>query len=372
MTDVTPPRVLVNAVHSKSGGGLTYLRNVLPLLARDWDVHVAIQADQQADLGPVCAEAGAVLHVLPTWGKLATVLVQEQVTVPLLARRIGAQVVFSPANYGPILGPPTVILLRNAFEVTDLEARLAKRVYWAAVKALTWACFKTCRRAMVVSEHAGRTFLRVFGLADDPRLSVVHHGVGAAFHPPAEGEARIPQRLLAVSDIYVQKNFETLLRAMALLAPDYPHLELDIAGRELDPGYAATLRALCDKRMIGERVHFLGGQGPAQVAALYRRAAVFVFPSLVETFGNPLVEAMASGIPVVCSDAAALPEVTGGAALLARPRDHVHMAEQIRRLLDDPALWAEVSAKGLARAAEFSWERTADRVAEVLRQAAGR
>ncbi len=366
-----PIRVLINAVHSKSGGGLTYLRNLLPLLGREMRVHVAIQADQEADLRPLCVASGAVLHVLPTWGKLATVLVQEQVSVPLLARRIGAGVVFSPANYGPLLGPPTVILLRNAFEVTALERRLSKRLYWLAVKLLTWACFKSCRRAMVVSAHAGRTFLSVFGLPEESRLSVVHHGVGALFHPPGEDESRVEGRLLAVSDIYVQKNFETLLRAMALLLPRHSGLTLDIAGRALDPGYAAMLRTLADELGLSGRVRFLGGQSPEQVAELYREAQVFVFPSLVETFGNPLVEAMASGIPVVCSDTAAMPEITGGAALLARPRDEADLARQIGRLLDDEALWRERAALGLKRAGDFSWDGTAAKVVAVLREAAG-
>ncbi len=370
MIVAAPLKVLVNAVHSKSGGGVTYLRNLLPLLGRAFELHVVVQADQVEMVGPLCAQAGLTLHVIPVWSKLATVLVQEQVVVPLLARRIGAVVIFSPANYGPVLGGRSVILLRNAFEVTTLEERWSKRAYWLAVKLLTWACFKTCRRAMVVSAHAGRAFLKTFGLADDSRLGVVYHGVGRAFHPPAEDRPRIPGRLLAVSDIYVQKNFETLLRALARLRPGHPGLHLQIAGRELDPGYAAGLRALCAELGIADAVTFLGGQPPQRIAELYREADIFVFPSLVETFGNPLVEAMASGIPVVCTDAAAMPEVVGGAALLAPPRDDAAMAHQIGRLLDDRDLWRAMAAKGLERAAAFSWDRTAALTIAVLRQAA--
>ena len=368
---VGPPlTILVNAVHSKSGGGVTYLRNLLPRLAATFTLHVVVQADQVETAGPICAEAGLTLHVIALRSKLATVLVQEQIAVPLLARRIGAAVTFSPANYGPVFGGRSVILLRNAFEVTSLEERWSKRAYWLAVKLLTWACFKTCRRAMVVSAHAGRAFLAVFGLDGDSRLSVVHHGVGGAFHPPAADATRVSGRLLAVSDLYVQKNFETLLRALARLRPGHPHLHLLIAGRELDPAYAAGLRALCAELAIGDAVTFLGGQPPDRIAALYRESDVFVFPSLVETFGNPLVEAMASGIPVVCTDAAAMPEVVGDAALLARPRDDADQAGQIGRLLDDRALWREMSARGLARAAGFSWDKTAALTAGVLRGAA--
>lgn len=364
------PRILINAVHSKSGGGLTYLRNLLPLLAAEFELHVVVQADQEQTIRPICALASLPLHVIPTRGKLATVLIQEQTAIPLLARRIKAQAIFSPANYGPIFGNRSVILLRNAFEVTQLEERLGKRLYWLAVKLLTRACFGTCRRAIVVSEHASSTFLKVFRMDGDPRIEVVHHGVGAAFHPPTEDEARIPQRLLAVSDIYVQKNFETLLQALARLRPDHPQLHLQIAGRELDPAYADNLKALCVELGLNDCVTFLGSLPPERIADLYRESDVFIFPSLVETFGNPLVEAMASGIPVVCTDAAAMPEITGGAALLVPPRDVSHMAHQIARLLDDRDLWREMSAKGLARAVEFSWERTAERTTGILHEAA--
>lgn len=367
-----PPRILVNAVHSKSGGGLTYLRNVLPLLVKrhGMEVHVAVQTDQSGTVGPICEIAEARVHILPTVSRLATVMVQEQVSIPALARQVKADLVFSPANYGPVLVKRSVILLRNAFEVTTLEERWSKRIYWLGVKLLSRLCFATCRRAIIVSHHASRAFLDVFGLDDDPRIDVVHHGVGTLFHPPAGPDERPPCRLLAVSDIYVQKNFETLLRALVVLKPEFPEIHLDIAGKELDPAYAERLRGLCRQLGIMDRVHFLGGLAPDRIAALYREATVFVFPSLVETFGNPLVEAMASGLPVVCSDSAAMPEITGAAALLARPRDPDHMAEQIGHLLRDAALWRETSRKGIARAKDFSWERTADMTARILCEAA--
>jgi len=366
-----PLRVLVNAVHSKSGGGVTYLRNILPrLAAQGLDLHVAIQADQLPIADEICC--GLPRHVLPLRSKLATVAVQEQITVPRLARRIGAGLIFSPANYGPLFGRPTVILLRNAFEVRSLDRRLGKKLYWHGVRLLSRLSFATCRRAIVVSRHAGQSFLREFGLRDDPRLSVIHHGIGPAFRPPREDEPpRDPLRLLAVSDIYVQKNFETLFAALAKLAPSYPGLRLDIAGAERDPAYGARLREMCRGLGLDARVRFLGAVPHAEVAALYRRARVFLFPSLVETFGNPMVEAMASGLPVVCSEASALPEIAGGAALLARPGDADDLARKIARLLDESALWQAQSEAGLARARDFSWDQTAARTARVLREAAG-
>jgi len=363
-----PLRVLVNAVHAKSGGGVTYLRNLLPLLAGQpgLDVHLVMQEDQR-DLARAVA-AGRPLHLLPSHGALATVLLQEQIAIPALARRIDAKVVFSPANFGPLVGVRGVILLRNAFEVGALERRPAKRLYWHAVRLLSWLSFLASRRAIAVSAHAGAGFLAAFHRPGDPRLEVVHHGVAAMFHPPADERDRDRRRLLAVSDIYIQKNLETAIEALAGLAPD---VTLDVAGRTLDPVYFERLQALCRTLGVTERVRFLGGLPAAEVADRYRRAGLFVFPSLVETFGNPVLEAMASGLPVVCSDAAAMPEVAGDAALYARPGDAADMAEKITRLLDDPALWASHARRGVARAAGFTWMRTATATARVLRDAAG-
>jgi glycosyltransferase involved in cell wall biosynthesis len=363
-------RVLINAVHAKSGGGITYLANLLPLLAQHADLEVHLCA-QRAQADTIVALAGMVpVHWLPDRGTLWTVFAQEQVAVPLLARELGADVVFSPANFGPLFGVKGVTLLRNAFAVGALEKRPAKRLYWAVVKALSKASFARCRRAIAVSRHAGDAFLRAFDAEGDPRLEVVHHGVGPAFHPPKADGERHAQRLLAVSDLYVQKNIETLLVAVSRLAGRFPSLHLDIAGRPLDPDYFAHLKAVAAELGVAEKVTFLGGQPAAKVAQLYRQATVFVFPSLVETFGNPLVEAMASGTPVVAARAAATPEVVADAGLLTKPGDADDMAAAIARLLEDPGLWRQMSDKALARAGAFSWRKAADATARVLVAAA--
>jgi len=359
-------KILINAVHAKSGGGVTYLRNLLPRLAAmpALDLHVAVQRDQAAMFAEIVGRLP--LHVLPSWSPLATVLVQEQVAIPRLAREIGAALVFSPANYGPLVGPPSVIMLQNSFDVGGIELRWKKRLYWAAVKGLSWLSFQACRRAITVSHHACAGFLAAFGLTADRRFAVVHHGVSPHFAPPAKDCGRVRHRLLAVSDLYVQKNLETAIAAVALLAATVPDVTLVIAGRPLDQDYFDRLVATAQDLGIADRVSFLGGRSAAEVAELYRSAEVLVFPSLVETFGIPVLEAMASGLPVVSSSAAAMPEVAGDAALFVPPRDAASVAAAIRRLFDDRALWHSMAERGLARAAEFSWDRTAEATAAVL------
>ena len=364
--------VLINAVHTKSGGGLTYLRNILPLLAAsgEFDLHVAVQRDQAAlfaeFVGPVP------LHLLPSRPASVTVLIQEQTAIPRLARKLGAALVFSTANYGPVTGVPSVIVLGNSFGVGAIERRLGKRLYWAAVKLLSRLSFRACLVAITVSHHARAGFLAAFGSSEESRLAVVHHGVSPLFSPPGDEAVRIRHRLLAVSDLYVQKNLETAIAALATLRRTVPDIGLDIAGRPLDPEYFAALRRLAQELGVADRVTFLGHRSPAEVAKLYRTADVFVFPSRVETFGMPVLEAMASGLPVVCAQAAAMPEVAGDAALFAPPGDVDGWTAAIGRLLADRALWRSMAERGLARAAGFTWDDAARETARLLKSAAER
>jgi glycosyltransferase involved in cell wall biosynthesis len=365
-------KVLINAVHAKSGGGITYLVNILPRLAAhpDLDIELAIQSDQEEAFRTLAG--GLPVHILPSVSRLATVFWQEQVDIPRLAQRIGARAIYSPANYGPIRGRGNVLLLRNAFEVGTMDRRFDKQLYWLAVKLTTELSFRGAERAIAVSRHAASNFLEAFGMEGDSRLDVVHHGVSSLFHPPLNDDGRVRHRLLAVSDIYVQKNLETLLRAVVALVDSFPEVTLQIAGRPLDPGYFRVLQNLAAELGVSDKVTFLGGCSQAEVAVLYREADVFVFPSLVETFGNPLLEAMSSGAPVVCSQAAALPEVAGPAALYARPGDPAHMALCIAQLFDDRALWRRHSGLGIERAKRFTWDRCAEATARVLLDVARR
>ena len=123
----------------------------------------------------------------------------------------------------------------------------------------------------------------------------------------------------------------------------------------------AALRRATHRYNLHKFVRFLGFLPDETLAIVYRLAGVFVFPSLYEGFGLPPLEAMASGTPVVTSNVSSLPEVVGDAALLVDPTDPVAIADAMRRVLTDPTLAAELSARGLARARTFSWEQAAAR-----------
>ncbi|MCH7956409.1 MAG: glycosyltransferase [Proteobacteria bacterium] len=364
-----PVRVLVNGLHAKTGGGVTYLRNVLPLLAGDPEVkvHLCVHEDQRPllpeDLG------GVTVHFLSFKSGFWRLQFREQVEVPRLARRIGAHVTFSPANYAPLAAPNSVILLRNALSVAFVERRPVKLAYWAALYLGTALSLIVCRRAIAVSDYARRSaggaLLRLVG----GRIIVVPHGVGPIFSPP-EGDSRREKFLLSVSDIYVQKNLKNLLYAVARLRASHPDITLKIAGRPIDAHYFKSLKRRVRRDGLEGCVEFLGYVPPEDLVDLYRRCAVFVFPSSVETFGNPLVEAMACGAPIASSNTAAMPEVLGDAAAYFDPADIKDMAGVLDGLLNDAGLRRDLGEKALVRSRDFSWQQTAARTLEVLKQAA--
>jgi glycosyltransferase involved in cell wall biosynthesis len=235
-----PTRVLINALHARTGGGVTYLRNMLPLLAKDpmLKVHLCANRDQQDILPKNIKNIN--YHFLDFERGLWKTLIREQFELPKLALHIKADLTFSPANYGPIFAPNTIIMLRNAVSVGFVERRFIKLGYWVLLSLATLVSLIACRRAIAVSNyasHVGSGFL--WGLLKS-KVTVIPHGVDKRFCVDKD-VVRDPNTLLAVSDIYVQKNFKNLLFALSDLIPNYPNIHLKIAGRPIDLEYLQEL-----------------------------------------------------------------------------------------------------------------------------------
>jgi glycosyltransferase involved in cell wall biosynthesis len=355
-TSAPPLTVLVNAIHAKAGGGVTYLNHLLPELARRGVVlHLLIHKAQLTKLAP--AAAHAVLHEAAMPTGFLPLLAWEQVHVPRWFRRLGCDVLFSPANYGPLRVRRQVLVLHTALGVARFERRPLMRLYWLGVAAMTFLSLRIAKGAIAVSRFvAGTTGAR--------KAVVVPHGV-AGFAP---GAARRGDFLLAVGDLYPQKNYEALIMALSRL----PGRRLVIAGEAIDAVYAKRLRNLVAELGLEARVELAGRVDADRLAELYRRCAAFVFPSLVESFGMPLLEAMASGAPIACARAAAMPEIAGDAALYFDPMQPYEVAAAINRLLAEPSLAGELGRKAAERAKLFTWEAAAAATEAVLRRVGGK
>jgi glycosyltransferase involved in cell wall biosynthesis len=273
-----------------------------------------------------------------------------------MARRIKADITFSPANYGPIFAPNSVIMLRNAVSVGFVEKRPVKLAYWALLFIATLISLTVCKRAIAVSNYASRVGSGFLWSWANAKISVIPHGVDKRFCVDKNVE-RDDDMLLAVSDIYVQKNFKNLLLAVSELIPEKPNIRLKIAGRPIDFGYLQELEAIIKEKDLGDHVEFLGGLEVDDLIKLYQKCSLFVFPSTVETFGNPLVEAMACGAPIASSNAAAMPEVLGDAGLYFDPNKISDIRDTILKVLSDEELRNSISQLAEARSYEFHWEK---------------
>ncbi|MBT3989002.1 MAG: glycosyltransferase family 4 protein [Rhodospirillaceae bacterium] len=358
-------RVLVNGIHAKSGGGVTYLRNILPLLAKDpeLEIHLFLHRDQFELFGTL--DERIRLHLLRFNNGFFANLIWEQCALPILARIMSVDVTVSPANFGPLFAPAQIIMLRNSLAVAGKETRPIKRLYWAGLTIMTALSLLTCRRAIAVSDYARKTL--TFGLGDkfQRKVTVVHHGVSEVFEANPNVERK--NYLLAVSDIYVQKNIHTLIRALVKIRKKYPDIVLKIAGKAVDQGYLAELHSVLDQAQLRDAVEFLGEKNAEELKHLYQECKLFVFPSTVETFGNPLVEAMACAAPIVSSNTAAMPEVLGAAGYYFDPLDAQDMAESIIKLLEDDEIRRKLGEIAYQRAQLFSRKATTDKTAEVIK-----
>jgi glycosyltransferase involved in cell wall biosynthesis len=192
------------------------------------------------------------------------------------------------------------------------------------------------------------------GDADEARAVVASHGVTKPF-------------VLFVSSLWPYKNCDGLLRAWAMARGELGGRQLAVVGAGRDEKYVASLHSLAAELGIAEDVVFVGGVPLEQTVSFYRAADLFVYPSLNETFGLPLLEAMACGCPVVTSDTSAMPETAGGAALLADPKDPASIARAMIEAIGPGR--DRMRDLGLQRARQFTWGATAAATLDVYREA---
>ncbi len=284
----------------------------------------------------------------------------EQLLLPRLARREGVDLVHSLASTGPGWGR-----FRRVVTVHDLIYRRFPDAH-AGLRALGMRMLvplavRRSDRIITDSASTKRDLIELLG-TPEARIDVVPLGIGALERVAPLGEAQLRERfalgerplLLALSAKRPHKNLAALLEACALLETR-PILVLG----GYPTAYERELRERAQTLGIAEDVRWPGWLQADELEGLWRISAGFVFPSLYEGFGLPVLEAMARGVVVACSTAASLPEVAGDAALLFDPADPRAIADAIAALLAGGAAIERLRAAGLRRAGEFTWERSA-------------
>jgi glycosyltransferase involved in cell wall biosynthesis len=383
--------LFINALAASAGGGLTYVRNVLPSLAARDDVRVTLAAS--ATLRDEISSEDPVKTVkTPLPASSVSRLWYEQCALPKVIRNSGAHVLLSTGNFAIFGSPvPQILLSRNALYTSndfrrDLRERGDYRL-WLDTEVKTALAGWSVRAAdcTVAPSAAFACELRQWTGKD---VLCIHHGFDRAtffreMSPlPQELQARIDAtkgslRLLFVSHYNYYRNFETLIRAAGILKeklhPTAVRLILTCKLNSKDnPGSyrAEAAAALVQTLGLKHEVVELGAVPYAMLHHLYRACDFYVTPAYAETFAHPLVEAMASGLPVIASDLAVHREICRDAALYFPRFSAEALADRVLQAAQSAEKADFMRAIGLLRSRDFSWDKHVEDLLTLARRLA--
>ncbi len=299
----------------------------------------------------------------------------DQVVVPGVARAHEVDLLFNPFWSVPVFADYKTVMTVHGIDSHVVPESLSPRdrFEWA-LHARLWV--HRADAVISISDMMTRDLVRFDHLPVE-RIRRIYHGCGEHFRPIRERELleaarrrfRLPERfILFVGRLFPQKNFQNLLRAFHAISDRVPHA-LVVVGQPRWK-YGDDLR-LVQELGLKQRVHLMDHVANEDLPALYSLADCFAFPSLYEAFGLVGVEAMACGCPVAAARAGALPEVLGDAAVFYDPQDVDEMAERLLTVLCDESERSRCIQRGLERAREFTWRRTATETLRLFRELAG-
>ncbi len=228
------------------------------------------------------------------------------------------------------------------------------------------------------SQFTKSEILRLFECREE-KIKVIPHGVDETFkNEPEKGFIEIvkakyslpSQFILFVGNIEPRKNLENLIEAFSIVKEKFPEIKLLIVGERV-LGFDRIKKKIEEKRLEG-KVIFTGYVENRELSVIYRLSSAFVFPSLEEGFGLPILEAMSSSVPVLASKTSSIPEVAGDCVLYFSPNSPSEIAEKLEMILRDEKLSMELTKKGKERAESFSWTKCAEETLEFYKEVFGK
>lgn len=361
--------IMLRAYEERGGVGV-YTRNITRhLLKAAPQHHFFLYFGRAGDLGAYAEFPNAVERHVPLKNKA----LWDQLKMPLWFRRDRLDVIFHPKFTVPLIcGKRSVMVLHGAGWFIPETRRFWSRATRAYARIMMPVYCRRAGAVLSVSEITRQEFCRRLGVSES-KITTVYFAPGDSFRSAVD-----PTRASAIRDRYgvadgyiltltggdraERKNFDTILDAFRRVHGERP-CKLVVAGRGCedfrerfgipDTGYGAD-------------VIFTGWVEQQDLPTLYRSAAVFLYPSNMEAFPIPITEALASGTPIVTSNAYGLRELAGDAALLVDPSDPTEVAEAVQRILDDEELRSDLQARARHRSEQFDWDRCSSQTLRIL------
>lgn len=363
-------RIGVNALYLIPGGvGGTeiYLRHLLRVLAEidaENEYSVFTNRETGPDLVPEQPNFRHAPQALAASFRPARIL-WEQTVLPLEAVRKRLDVMLNPGFTAPaVRACPNVTVFHDLQHKRHPEYfRWFDLPFW---RVCLWGAAHTSRLLLADSEATRADLLRFYSVPAG-RVRTVPLGVDARFFDVGKERSRPERYILCASTLHPHKNLGPLIRTYAGFRRARPEFRLVITG--VRGFHTAAVEALIEELKLGDSVCLAGWLPREDLYTLFRDAWAFIYPSTFEGFGLPVLEALAAGIPTACSSIEPLASLAGEAAVQFDPGDSKAILEALDRVVSDEALRERLSAAGPARAAQFSWRKTAERTLDALREA---
>jgi len=362
----------IHSIGSQKGGNETYYRELVAALINGCCDHKFFLYYTN----PIAAQQlGGNSHFILKHLFPAHPLLRIPFTIPWHTRLEGLDLFHAQFIVPPFLKCRTVASIFDiAYEHVPQFFDAAQRTW---LKALVPWSARRADHIITLSEHSKKDIVRAYGIAEE-KITVTHLGAGADFHPRDKEKAkeRLAQQygihgdfILYLGRLQARKNLTRLVEAYALVRKAGLRQTLVIAGKQ--DSLFEPVRSRIKELKLEEDVLLPGYVNAEDVPVFYSAAEVFVYPSLYEGFGLPVIEAMSCGVPVITSRGSSLEEVAGNAALLIDPLDEVSIASALKQVLGDSELRNHLSKAGLSRSKQFDFKEAARQTVAVYERVTG-
>ncbi len=362
-------RIGINALYlipGHVGGTETYIRNLVKTLAKldDKNEYFIFISKESLGVFEKIAPQMEVICCPFNASRRPVRILWEQFILPLQILRRRIDVLLSAGMTAPFISSARSVLVLHDLQHENQPENFSRGQLFF-LRTIIKLSAKSAAKIITLSKKAREDIIKYYKIPED-RVSIVHLAANnRSFYRRSESEKQevlekysLPQKfILYLASSLPHKNYQRLLSAFKEVISEYPDLYLVLIGAR-DYG-SPEIKAKIAELGIEANVSMLGWLPFEDIPLIYSASSMLIFPSLHEGFGIPVVEAMACGVPVVCSDIEPLIEVSGGAALLVDPLSEEAITEGIKTVLEDGELRSRLIQRGLKRALDFTWEKTA-------------
>lgn len=376
-------KILINALSVKKGGAFTYILELLKGFSKSrnsYEFYVLVAQYNKKDFFK-SFNGGKIKIIETPVSNLPFRLFYEQFIIPIIVVKKNVDVLYCPAEILTFFAPCAKILgVQNAYLYYDLAFKISFRaqVWIGALRFISRFSFKYSDKIISVSNTLTKQLLNRMKISND-KIKTVHHGININKFMNCDsmqdntilldyGLKGCDKYILTIGTEKPHKNIRVVIRAYTML--DYEILKkykLLVIGVNENIALDVFEDINFDK-FLNKKIIFAGNVPYKRIPIFYRNSSLFIFPSKLESFGLPLLEAIASGVPVVASNSTAIPEVLEKAGMLFDPDDSRELAKEIEMVLKNEDLKKGLVRKGKERVKNFSWEKTARKTLSVLEE----